>query len=254
MHCHEEHCLVCGAWLSQGTDRRYKALQEVDRLVHLHCTATMMVHGCITTKARQEREAHARRAKSAPGSDCPCAAAKHARKPSDSNDRSICYHGERQSMCTPCINWLRRLSKRTPGKKREAVAGWKSRTLMPMDEFLCFLSHPGGERVPDKRVMYRLLESVTQQKRANVYSAFVPSYVLENDLAQQARHLSNDPSNKLTLNDAAQHVIVRAWLVANGNPIALSNAEAARLVRKYQQVELEVSSEKSPETHLAGWQ
>lgn len=116
----------------------------------------------------------------------------------------------------------------------------KERKLVQMDEFLLFLSHPGGFRTPDKRAITRLTRSILIRQtpdcsaaRRNQFSVLAPSYVHET-LPGFIRRMviATRPDPNVPLNDAIIHAIVLAWAVANGSPLCFQSLETATMVKR----------------------
>ena len=113
-------CLLCGIWVSPTTERRYRHLQEIAELVHRLCTPTSMVYKVVLENAEKERAMH--RVQGICGY-CNNRVEPHTNPPNESDTNlDICWSGRKQALCTCCINWVRRLSRKLTTVNR--VATW----------------------------------------------------------------------------------------------------------------------------------
>lgn len=118
-------CVLCGCVMHAGVERRYKQLHDLSHLLKSTCTRTPFVYDHILDLGQR------------------------VKKP------------ERTPMCIACINWVRRLSKtdaRYPGTSQRRLN--REVPMIPMDNLLLFIHHPGGVSEPDKRSIFRLMQNL----------------------------------------------------------------------------------------------
>lgn len=235
-----EPCLTCGVWQDAKDSKRQRSLQEIASVISTFCTPTQMVYQCVTQMAEDEKNSHRASHQANRQGACLCVtncekdpASLPSAPYSSINLLLTCHLSKRCTMCESCYNWLRRVSKRDPYAPPSAI-GWKHRTMVPMDEFLLFVAHPGHHRMPDRRTMCRMLQALSRPSYAgwpNPYKSFAPMYIHTADLSTQTDELVQMSGGGLNGNEAALHVIVSEWFNYNGRPLALCNAETSKMIR-----------------------
>lgn len=179
-------CPMCGLPLLDSVERRYQPFASVVSLVRQHCTPTPFVHGALLRRA-------------------PCAGA------------------PRIPFCIPCINWIRRLrrhARRGNGPAPRSGSNGRKDRLIPVDELLAFLVHPGQRGAPDLRSLPRLLQTLLQApdgggRFVNQYLQLAPAYT-----RRLAPLFEGVPS---PCGESVMASIVTEWWAANGRPQAFTN-------------------------------
>jgi hypothetical protein len=253
-------CALCGQVMQFDTDRRYKQLQYVCRLIGLRCTKTEYVYAHIMQMGHDEKMAHIRSA-----AGCQCCSEHDLTNCNVLNNTDTAEHehgcniSRRVPFCIACINWVRRLCK----IKKSVGSRYRHRhhkqnstdhgTLIPMDALIHFIHEPGARQEPDKRSMCRLLYNLCAhkldrhlQQHVNPYSRF-NTVVMDNVLRlfaskyvgirnghkrvptqpvkRSQRHMLQN--NLMIVND-----ITRIWWICNGMPLVLVNRDTAKYVRR----------------------
>lgn len=181
-------CPLCGTVLFESEERRYQPFASVVSLIRQHCSPTPFVYQTLL-------------------------------------QRHSCTAPPRVAFCIPCINWVRRLRRhalRCTGPGRSLVQNKRRVRLIPIDELITFLIHPGEKGVPDLRSLSRLLQTLLQTSddaghHLNQYFHFAPAYTRL--LATHGGDLRGE---------TAMSSIVTQWWIANGMPQAFTNKVRAR--------------------------
>lgn len=117
--------------MHKNTDRRYKHLQDLCKLIEKTCVPTHLVFDSITSLGVQEQRMI-------------------GGQPNEA-DEDTDHKSGRYPLCIACINWTRRLSKLDGLKKQ----------FIPFDNVLLFIQDPGKYKEPDKRSLFRILQNIS---------------------------------------------------------------------------------------------